>query len=113
MRVLGVRRSRRLRCNYAARPPRAVGTTPSQTRPTRSLAQTAQPPTHPPPQGVDIYDTKFNIVSPGADADIYFPFSDAPRRLTTLHGELKVGRCCCFGGTDVWGGDWCFLGEGD
>lgn len=40
-------------------------------------------------EGVDIYDTKFNIVSPGADADIYFPYNDRDRRLTSLHGELK------------------------
>jgi hypothetical protein len=33
---------------------------------------------------------QFNIVSPGADADIYFPFSDHERRLTSLHADLKV-----------------------
>jgi hypothetical protein len=32
---------------------------------------------------------RFNIVSPGADADIYFPFSDAPRRLTALHPDIE------------------------
>ena len=38
--------------------------------------------------GVDVYDPKFNIVSPGADEEIYFPFTDTARRLTHLHPEL-------------------------
>jgi hypothetical protein len=42
-------------------------------------------------QGIDVYDPKFNIVSPGADQDIYFPYNQADRRLTSLHPELKVG----------------------
>lgn len=29
-------------------------------------------------------------VSPGADPDIYFPFSEAERRLTSLHGDMRV-----------------------
>jgi len=40
--------------------------------------------------GVDIYDPKFNIVSPGADAEVYFPFDQTERRLTGLHGELEA-----------------------
>jgi hypothetical protein len=39
-------------------------------------------------QGIDVYDARFNIVSPGADPDIYFPYSDSERRLTSLHPEL-------------------------
>jgi sucrose synthase len=39
--------------------------------------------------GVDVYDTKFNIVSPGANEDIYFPFSDSERRLPHLKPELE------------------------
>jgi sucrose synthase len=35
-----------------------------------------------------VYDPKFNIVSPGADADIYFPYSATERRLTSLHPDL-------------------------
>ncbi len=27
-------------------------------------------------QGIDIYNPKFNIVSPGADLDIYFPYKE-------------------------------------
>jgi sucrose synthase len=37
-----------------------------------------------------VYDPKFNIVSPGADQEIYFPYDQKERRLTSLHGELKV-----------------------
>jgi sucrose synthase len=50
-------------------------------------------------EGVDVYDPKFNIVSPGADADVYFSYADSGRRLTSLHAELKEL---------VWG-----AGEGD
>eukprot|EP00897_Mesotaenium_endlicherianum_P000519 jgi/Mesen1/10468/ME000082S09974 len=39
--------------------------------------------------GVDVFDPKFNIVSPGADSDIYFPFSAGERRLTSLHGAIE------------------------
>jgi len=38
--------------------------------------------------GVDIYDPKFNIVSPGADAEVYFPYSESERRLHGLHEEI-------------------------
>ncbi|MCH5374404.1 MAG: sucrose synthase, partial [Planctomycetes bacterium] len=38
--------------------------------------------------GVDVYDPKFNIVSPGANEDIYFPYSAAERRLTHLEPEI-------------------------
>ena len=40
-------------------------------------------------QGIDVFDPKFNIVSPGADADVYFPFTEADRRLKRYHPELK------------------------
>ncbi|XP_058080098.1 sucrose synthase 1-like [Magnolia sinica] len=39
--------------------------------------------------GIDVFDIKFNIVSPGADMDIYFPYSEEKRRLTTLHAEIE------------------------
>lgn len=39
-------------------------------------------------QGVDVYDPKFNIVSPGADSDIYFSYRDTEKRLRHLHDEL-------------------------
>ncbi|MGD2138422.1 MAG: sucrose synthase, partial [Gammaproteobacteria bacterium] len=39
--------------------------------------------------GIDVFDPKFNIVSPGADADVYFPFTDAEHRLNHLHEEIR------------------------
>ncbi|HED16534.1 MAG TPA: sucrose synthase [Gammaproteobacteria bacterium] len=39
--------------------------------------------------GIDMFDPKFNIVSPGADANIYFPNSDRDRRMSSLHGEIE------------------------
>jgi sucrose synthase len=39
--------------------------------------------------GIDMYDAKFNIVSPGADANVYYPYSDSSRRLTGLHDEIE------------------------
>nr|VFJ71088.1 MAG: sucrose synthase [Candidatus Kentron sp. FM]VFJ71501.1 MAG: sucrose synthase [Candidatus Kentron sp. FM]VFK18856.1 MAG: sucrose synthase [Candidatus Kentron sp. FM] len=38
--------------------------------------------------GIDIFDPKFNIVSPGADADIYFPYTEQDRRLVVLHESI-------------------------
>jgi sucrose synthase len=38
--------------------------------------------------GVDVLDPRFNIVSPGADARVYFPFSDEERRIPQLHDEI-------------------------
>ena len=39
--------------------------------------------------GIDVYDPKFNIVSPGADADVYFPHTDKERRLTHLDESIN------------------------
>lgn len=39
--------------------------------------------------GIDVFDTKFNIVSPGADMTIYFPYSEKEKRLTSLHGSIE------------------------
>ena len=39
--------------------------------------------------GINVFDPKFNIVSPGADAAIYFPYSDSENRLAGLHEELN------------------------
>ncbi|ESR57642.1 Sucrose synthase 3 [Citrus sinensis] len=39
--------------------------------------------------GIDVFDPKFNIVSPGADMDIYFPYSEKQKRLTALHGSIE------------------------
>lgn len=40
--------------------------------------------------GIEMFDPKFNIVSPGADAEVYFPYSEKDRRLTTLHSEIDT-----------------------
>jgi sucrose synthase len=39
--------------------------------------------------GIDVFDPRFNIVSPGADPEIYFPFTETDRRLGGLHTELE------------------------
>ncbi|XP_052190015.1 sucrose synthase 2 [Diospyros lotus] len=39
--------------------------------------------------GIDVFDPKFNIVSPGADMTIYFPYSEEDKRLTALHGSIE------------------------
>ncbi|KAL6548351.1 Sucrose synthase 3 [Orobanche gracilis] len=39
--------------------------------------------------GIDVFDPKFNIVSPGADESIYFPYSEKDKRLTSLHESLE------------------------
>ncbi|XP_073136725.1 sucrose synthase 2 [Henckelia pumila] len=39
--------------------------------------------------GIDVFDPKFNIVSPGADDSIYFPYSAKEKRLVSLHGSLE------------------------
>lgn len=39
--------------------------------------------------GVDVFDTKFNIVSPGADESIYFSYSEKDKRLTSFHESIE------------------------
>ncbi|KAL8160911.1 hypothetical protein V2J09_012400 [Rumex salicifolius] len=39
--------------------------------------------------GIDVFDPKFNIVSPGADMSIYFPYTEEKMRLTALHPEIE------------------------
>ncbi|GMN62372.1 hypothetical protein TIFTF001_031448 [Ficus carica] len=39
--------------------------------------------------GIDVFDPKFNIVSPGADMAIYFPYFEKEKRLTALHGSIE------------------------
>ncbi len=36
-----------------------------------------------------MFDPKFNIVSPGADAEVYFPYTQEDKRLKKFHSELK------------------------
>ncbi|MGB0713062.1 MAG: sucrose synthase [Gammaproteobacteria bacterium] len=40
--------------------------------------------------GIDVYDPKFNIVSPGADESIYFPYTDTGRRLHHLRERIDA-----------------------
>lgn len=40
--------------------------------------------------GTDIYDPKFNIVSPGADPQVYFPYHQTERRLSHLHPAIEA-----------------------
>ncbi|KAG6723058.1 hypothetical protein I3842_03G190500 [Carya illinoinensis] len=39
--------------------------------------------------GIDVFDPKFNIVSPGADMSIYFPYFEKEKRLTSFHPEIE------------------------
>ena len=39
--------------------------------------------------GIDVHDPKFNIVSPGADAEVYFSYADKTRRLSHLIPEIE------------------------
>jgi len=39
--------------------------------------------------GIDVFDPKFNIVSPGADAEVYFPYTEKARRLIDLHPDIE------------------------
>ncbi|KMT05218.1 hypothetical protein BVRB_7g173620 [Beta vulgaris subsp. vulgaris] len=39
--------------------------------------------------GINVLDPKFNIVPPGADVSIYFPYSEKERRLPQLHPGLE------------------------
>ncbi|XP_010535796.1 PREDICTED: sucrose synthase 4 [Tarenaya hassleriana] len=39
--------------------------------------------------GINVFDPKFNIVSPGADMSIYFPYTEEKRRLTSFHPEIE------------------------
>jgi sucrose synthase len=40
--------------------------------------------------GIDIFDPKFNVVSPGADPDVFFSYLDTERRLVSLHPQLDA-----------------------
>lgn len=39
--------------------------------------------------GTDVYDPKFNIVSPGADPDVYFSYKDHDHRLLHLRDDIE------------------------
>ncbi|HMA62650.1 MAG TPA: sucrose synthase [bacterium] len=39
-------------------------------------------------KGIDIFDPKFNIISPGSNPDIFFPYTEKERRLTEFHDKI-------------------------
>ncbi|OEL36626.1 Sucrose synthase 1 [Dichanthelium oligosanthes] len=39
--------------------------------------------------GIDVFDPKFNIVSPGADMSVYYPYTETDKRLTAFHPEIE------------------------
>jgi sucrose synthase len=39
--------------------------------------------------GIDVFDPKFNIVSPGADMTVYYPYTEKEKRLTHLHPDIE------------------------
>ncbi|KVH89888.1 Glycosyl transferase, family 1 [Cynara cardunculus var. scolymus] len=39
--------------------------------------------------GINVFDPKFNIASPGAEQSVYFPFTEKEKRLTSFHPEIK------------------------
>lgn len=39
--------------------------------------------------GIDLFDPKFNIVSPGADAEVYFSYRDQARRLQSVLPDIE------------------------
>jgi sucrose synthase len=40
--------------------------------------------------GVNVFDPKFNIVSPGVDPEVYFPYYETNRRLIDLHPDIET-----------------------
>jgi sucrose synthase len=39
-------------------------------------------------KGIDVFDPKFNIVSPGADEEVYFPFTDQQNRIGDFKDDI-------------------------
>ncbi|KAI3794400.1 hypothetical protein L1987_37031 [Smallanthus sonchifolius] len=39
--------------------------------------------------GIDVFDPKFNIASPGADQTVYFPYTEAQKRFTTFRPAIE------------------------
>jgi sucrose synthase len=53
--------------------------------------------------GIDVFDPKFNIVSPGADPEVYFPAADTARRFGHLQDEIHELIAGRHAGADVRG----------
>ncbi|KAM0046447.1 putative sucrose synthase [Helianthus debilis subsp. tardiflorus] len=39
--------------------------------------------------GINVFDPKFNIASPGAEQSVYFPYTETEKRLTSFHPAIK------------------------
>jgi sucrose synthase len=39
--------------------------------------------------GINVFDPKFNIASPGADQSIYFPYTEKDKRLAQFHPAIE------------------------
>ena len=39
--------------------------------------------------GINIFDPKFNVISPGVDENIFFPYTETKKRLTALHSQME------------------------
>ncbi|KAJ3672311.1 hypothetical protein LUZ60_007032 [Juncus effusus] len=39
--------------------------------------------------GINVFDPKFNIASPGADQTVYFPYTQKHKRFTNFHAEIE------------------------
>ncbi|KAK1436024.1 hypothetical protein QVD17_01799 [Tagetes erecta] len=39
--------------------------------------------------GINVFDPKFNIASPGAEQSVYFPYTEKEKRLTSFHPAIK------------------------
>lgn len=39
--------------------------------------------------GINVFDPKFNIASPGADQSVYFPYTEKERRLTLFNSAIE------------------------
>ncbi|XP_071705255.1 sucrose synthase 7-like [Rutidosis leptorrhynchoides] len=39
--------------------------------------------------GINVFDPKFNIASPGADQSVYLPYTEKDKRLTSFHPEIN------------------------
>lgn len=44
-------------------------------------------------KGIDVFDPKFNVVPPGTDPEIFFPYSDKKRRLKSLKKNIRELVC--------------------
>jgi sucrose synthase len=39
--------------------------------------------------GINVFDPKFNIASPGADQTVYFPYTEKQKRLASFHPAIE------------------------